>query len=186
MKDANNEIEMKDDNEPKKETPKKNNVPKKTKVKKKLTKDTIVKVISNITGKLIYVSPNGMISFEIGDYGDYEYVELGTLLAIRNANRRFFEENWIIVDDGDDYTASEVYSFLRVDDYYKNVFSPENIDKLFNLEPNEIEKIISNYSNSLKQTIYIVAKEKYKNGELQYVPKIKAIEKAVELKLDEE
>lgn len=157
----------------------------KPKKKVNLSRDETIKVISNVDGVLFYRSPNGMVSFEIDEYGGYDYVELSTLVSMRNGNRRFFSENWIIVDDGDDYTAQDVYEFLRVDQYYKNVFSPEKIDKLFSFTPGRIQKIVSGYSPSLKQTIFNIAKKKHQNGKLDSVTKIKAIEAATGMLLDE-
>lgn len=166
----------------------KTNTRKKTnaKVKKSFPKDMTIKIISNSDGVLVYSSPNGMVSFEIDEYGGYDYVELSTLLAMRNANRRFFEENWIVIGDTDEYKAEDIYDFLKISHYYNNVFTPDNIDKLFNLEPQRIEEIVSNYPISLKRTIYRIAKDKYKNNELQLIATIRAIENAVGLKFDEE
>lgn len=165
---------------------KKTTANKKTLKKKNYSKDMIVKIISNFDGKVGYTSPNKMVSFEIDDYGGYEYVELSTLMAMRNGNRRYFEENWILIDDGDDYTAEEIYKFLRVEQYYKTVFKPDNIDKLFSLEAKRIEEIVSNYSNTFKQTIFRLAKKRYKEGKLDSVAKVKAIEKATGYVIDED
>ena len=51
-------------------------------------------------------------------YNSVEYVELAELVAMRNSARRFYEDNWIVLEDTDEYTAIQLYEFLKVSKYY--------------------------------------------------------------------
>lgn len=145
--------------------------------------DTIVPVTSNIKGNLIYVSKK-MAGYAINwdDFGATEYIELSELVSMRNSDRRFFEDNWIICEDTDEYSAMQIYDFLKVGKYYKNVFTPENIDTIFEKEPSQIIRTISTLSKGMKETIAVRAKEKIDAKELDSNSKIEALETALNMK----
>lgn len=123
--------------------------------------DTIVPVVCNTAGGAYYASKKIMgYTVEWEDLGSIEYIELGELVSLRNTDRRFFEDNWIILEDTDDYTAMQLYDFLKVSKYYKNVFTPENIDEIFTYSKDKIVKTISTLSRGMKETIAVRAKQK--------------------------
>lgn len=150
--------------------------------KKNIPLDLEVPVTSNYTGNLIFLSKksNGY-SVEWDEYGMTEFIEIGELLSMRNTDRRFFEDNWIIIGDTDDYTAEEIYSFLKVDKYYKNVYSPEDIDSFFNLSPNDMIKKISTLSKGMKDCIAVKAQEMINQGELDSNKKIETLAEALKV-----
>lgn len=139
---------------------------KSTKVVKKPTAhriplDTMVTVICNTIGGATYISKkaSGYI-VEWEDFGSEEYMELGELVAMRNTDRRFFEDNWITLEDTDEYDAMQLYEFLKVAKYYKNVFTSRNIDELFSYSKDKIIKTVSTLSRGMKETIAVRAKQK--------------------------
>ena len=123
--------------------------------------DTIVPVICNTVGGAFYSSKKIMgYTVEWEDIGSVEYMELGELSSMKNTDKRFFEDNWIVFDDTEEYTASELYDFLKVSKYYKNVLTPDNIDEIFTYPKDEITKTISTLSRGMKETIAVRAKQK--------------------------
>ena len=123
--------------------------------------DTIVPVICNTVGGAIYTSKKIMgYQIEWDDIGSVEYMELGELASMRNTDRRFFEYNWIVLEDTEEYTAMQLYDFLKVSKYYKNVFTPENIDEIFAYPKDKIIKTIPTLSKGLKETIAARARQK--------------------------
>ena len=123
--------------------------------------DTIVPVICNTVGGAFYSSKKIMgYTVEWEDIGSVEYMELGELSSMKNTDKRFFEDNWIVFDDTEEYTASELYDFLKVSKYYKNVLTPDNIDEIFTYPKDEIVKTISTLSRGMKETIGVRAKQK--------------------------
>lgn len=129
--------------------------------------DTIVPVICNTPGGAFYSSKKIMgYTVEWDDIGSVEYMELGELSSMKNTDKRFFEDNWIVLDDTDEYTAAELYDFLKVSKYYKNVFTPENIDEIFSYPKDKIAKTIAVLSRGMKETIAVKAKQKLDDNTL--------------------
>lgn len=151
----------------------------------KIPLDTIVPVTSNVHGKLIYISKklNGYL-LEWDDYGSVEYMELSELVSLRNSDRRFFEDNWIVLGDTENYSAFHFYDFLKVTKYYKNVFTPDTIDGLFEKSPEDIIKYVSPLSNGMKDTIAARAKLKIDSKMIDSKSVIKALEKSLNVQLD--
>lgn len=129
--------------------------------------DTLVPVISNTTMKLIYVSKKTMgYTVEWEEMGAIEYIELGELATMKNTDKRFFEDNWIVLGETEDYTPMQFYDFLKVSKFYKNVFTPENIDEIFTYSKDKIVKTLSTLSRGMKDTIAVRAKQKLDNDTL--------------------
>ena len=123
--------------------------------------DTIVPVICNTVGGAFYSSKKIMgYTVEWEELGSVEYMELGELSSMKNTDKRFFEDNWIVLDDTDEYTATELYDFLKVSKYYKNILTPENIDEVFTYSKDKLVKTITTLSRGLKETVAVRAKQK--------------------------
>lgn len=123
--------------------------------------DTIVPVVCNTVGGAFYSSKKIMgYTVEWEDMGSIEYMELGELASMKNTDKRFFEDNWIILSDTDEYTALQLYDFLKVSKFYKNVFTPENIDEVFTYGKDKLIKTLSTLSRGMKETIAVRAKQK--------------------------
>ena len=149
----------------------------------KIPLDTVVPVICNVVGGAVYESQRFKgYPIHWDSYGSVEYIELSELVSMRNTSRRFFEDNWIVLGDTEDYTAEQLYDFLKVSNLYKNIYTPENINDIFKLEPNDIIKKVSNLSKGMKSTIATKAKEMIDAKELDSNKKIEALETALNVK----
>ena len=149
----------------------------------KIPLDTVVPVTCNVVGGASYVSAktNGY-TINWDAYGAVEYVELSELVGMRNTARRFYEDNWIVLEDTDEYSAIQLYDFLKVTKYYEKVFTPENIDSIFDMESAEIIRTVSSLSKGMKDTIAARAKIKYDAKELDSNKKIETLETALNVK----
>lgn len=128
---------------------------------KRIPLDTIIPVVCTNAGGLIYVSKKTMgYTVEWEDIGSVEYMELGELASMKNTDRRFFSDNWIVIEDSEDYTAMEIYDFLKISNYYPTAFTPEKIDEVFTYSKDKIAKVCSGLSKGLKETIAVRAKQK--------------------------
>ena len=149
----------------------------------KIPLDTVVPVVCNVTGGAIYKSAKTIgYTIDWDDYGSVEYVELSELVSMRNTARRFFEDNWIVLEDTENFTAVQLYDFLRVTKYYENAFTPETIDTIFDMNDKEIIRVVSELSKGMKDTIATRAKEKIDAKELDSNKKIEALETALNVK----
>lgn len=150
-----------------KPTENKSNVAKRIQASVRIPLDTIVPVICNSVGGLIYISKKTMgYTIEWDGLGSVEYIELGELSSMRNTDRRFFEDNWIVLDNTDEYTSAQLYDFLKVSKFYENVFTPDTIDEIFTYSKNEIVKTITGLSRGMKETIAARAKYRLDNDNL--------------------
>ena len=149
----------------------------------KIPLDTVVPVVCNVTGGAIYKSANTIgYTIDWDAYGSVEYVELSELVSIRNTARRFFEDNWIVLEDTEKFTSVQLYDFLWVTKYYENAFTPETIDTIFDMNDKEIIRVVSELSKGMKDTIATRAKEKIDAKELDSNKKIEALETALNVK----
>jgi hypothetical protein len=150
---------------------------------KKIPLDTVVPVICNTVGGATYKSKK-MAGYmvEWDEYGSEEFMELSELVAMRNTDRRFFTDNWIILEDTEDYSALELYDFLKVTKFYERILTPADIDSLFDMDKDAIIKVISGMSKGMKSTIASKVQQKIVSGELDSTSKIDAFEDALNVK----
>lgn len=151
--------------------------------------DVEVPCLSNVTGGLSYISTrNGGMNAEWSDFGDLQYLDVRELLLMRNTQKRFFNDNWISLKDTDDgeYTADDIYKFLRVDDKYGDFYDADNVESFFNLTEKQMVDKVSKMSRGMKDLISVMAIDKIENDEIDSVKKRKAIINALGLKLGED
>ncbi|MBQ0036421.1 MAG: hypothetical protein KBT35_05845 [Firmicutes bacterium] len=129
--------------------------------------DTIVPVVCNTVGGAIYISKK-IVGYQVewDDIGSIEYMELGELASMRNTDRRFFEDNWVVLEDTDEYTSSQLYDFLKVAKYYENALTPEMIDDLLAEDKQTVTRKCSSLSNGMKKAVAVRAKQKLDAGTL--------------------
>lgn len=134
---------------------------------KRIPLDTLVPVICNVPGGLIYVSKKIMgYSVKWEDIGSVEYMELSELSTMKNTDKRFFTDNWVVFDDTDEYTAEQLYDFLKMSKYYKNVLTADMIDELFTWNKDKIAKKIAVLSHGMKETVAVRARQRLDEGTL--------------------
>lgn len=144
--------------------------------------NTIIPVRSGVHGILTYSSKKtfGYI-VDWDDYGSVEFLEYGELLSMRNTQRSFFENNWVFIEDTDEYSAEDIYKSLVVEKYYSSVVTGEDLEELFLMSPEDIKKTVSTLSSGVKQNIASVAKSKIESGEFDSINRIKALEESIGL-----
>lgn len=156
--------------------------------KAKIPKDYDIPVKSNVQGKLTYTSKKTGYTEEWDEIGMVVFLEYDELVSMRNAHKKFYEDNWILIEDTDDYTAEEIYYALNVDKYYKNIAIFETLDDVFSLSVSDIEKIVPTLSVGYKRNIASRAMQLIVDNDVRMdsTAKIKALEKALGINLREE
>lgn len=148
--------------------------------KRDIQNDTPVICKNGTRGNLIYKSSRNLgYEVEWNEFGEEQEISFGELLAMRGSQRRFFEENWILIED------PEVIKKLGVERYYKNVPSAENFDEIFSLAPEKLREKVSEMSDGMKDSVRIRAKELIKEGVIDSRSTIKAISEAVGKDIEE-
>ena len=151
--------------------------------------DVEVPCVCNVKGGLIYTSTrNGGMNAEWSEFGELQYLDIRELLLMRNSQKRFFNDNWISLKDTDDgeYTADEIYKFLRVDDKYGDFYDADNIESFFDLNEEQMADKVSKMSRGMKDLVSVMALDKIENDEIDSVKKRRAIIKVLGLEISED
>ena len=152
----------------------------------KIESDYLIPVRSNVGGTLYYRSKRTGYEEIWDETGVVINMEYGELLAMRNGQKKFFENNWIVIEDTDDYTANEIYKALNVDKYYTSNGLYDSIDDIFDFSADKISKIVPTLSKAIKDTIitktYTMLAEE--DSRLDSNAKRKALEKALGISFD--
>lgn len=151
--------------------------------------DVEVPCLCNVKGGLIYTSTRaGGMNAEWSDFGDLQYLDVRELLLMRNNQKRFFNDNWISLKDTDDgeYTANDIYKFLRVDDKYGDFYDADNIESFFDLNEKQMADKVSKMSRGMKDLVAVMALDKIENDEIDSVKKRRAIIKVLGLDVSED
>jgi hypothetical protein len=153
---------------------------KKEKLKRRRERDPhdLISVRNNTQGQLIYISKKTMGYTIIWDeYNSEEYIEYGELMSMRNTAQRFFQDNWIMIDDID------VLEDLAVMKYYEATLGIDNLDNLFKRSPQELEAILIKLPKGMQVNIAQRAREMKDNDELYDTRIIKTLENTLDIDL---
>lgn len=139
-----------------------------------LSHDTVVEVMNNTSGRLVYVSPRSMITWVWEEYGSTDLMTIQELLTMRSSQSKFFTEQWVMVQD------QEVIDYLKLNRYFEKTLTPDELEDFFYLPIDEMEKILADSNAGQKALIAATAKMKYENGTFADVNKIKMMERKLD------
>lgn len=145
-----------------------------------ITNETMVECRNGTASNLIYKSTlNPGYTVEWEAFGDVQEMEYRELVSMRGNQRRFFEENWILIDD------PAIIKKLGVERYYKNSLTTDNFNDVFTMPADEIKKIVPTLPGGTKDAIASEAKKKIETGELDSRSAIKALEDSLSVELED-
>ena len=140
----------------------------------------IVYVQSCFHGNLFYKSKRNGSIVEWQTFAEEQPMSVDELMYMRNTQPTFFKEQWVrLVGEN----ADDVFAFLHLDRYCKNNLKFDDFDDVFEMNAEEIEATVKEFTASLKESFARRAKELYDAGELNNLKVIKAIERATKFKL---
>lgn len=150
---------------------------KKRRIRKNLDHNMYVTVRNGFHGTLVYKDRNTGEQYNWSYFGDEAELTLGTLLNARSSQRRFFEENWWLIDDPD------IIEYLGVGKYYKNALTYDEFEDLFSLSIDEIREKIEGLSEGQKRGVVFMAREQIESGELSDLNIVKMLEEVLNTEL---
>lgn len=153
--------------------------PKKQKVRVALDPNLVVTVKNGFPGMLVYISRKTGEKFVWQEFGDEQDMELSELKNARNSSKKFYMNNWFLIDD------PAVLDYLGVADYYKYATKNAGFEKLFDKTPAEIKRDVATLSDGQKRSVGYRARQMIKDGELDSVKKISALEESLGITLIE-
>ena len=128
-------------------------------------------------GGLTYISTKTRMTYRWNDYGSIVDVEFGELRNMLASNPRFLHEPYMIVED------DEAAEALRLTEIYSKMAMIDNLQDSFKKPFNEIEKILRNLPQGMKDTVASKARQMIENGKLDSLRIIKLIEKELNVDL---
>lgn len=145
-----------------------------------ITNETMIECRNGTAGVLIYKSQlNPGYTVEWDSFGDVQELEYRELVSMRGNQRRFFEENWILIDN------PAVIKKLGVERYYKNSLTTDDFDDVFTMSAEKIKEIVPSLPGGTKDAIISEAKKKIETGELDSRSTIKALEETLSVELED-
>lgn len=161
--------------------------PEKTVVKKrkiKLEDNDLVRVRSNVFGQLFYKNSRTGDEYSWESHDDEQDLYVSDLREMKGTQRSFFSKNWIMIEglteyneENEDVTVEDVYNFLQVQQYYKDVLCPSDLPAVLRLPIDELEEKLPKMSEGVKLSLIILANTQISDGTLDSLNKIKALEK---------
>lgn len=152
--------------------PKAEAAPEKKITPKEIDPAQYVTVRNGFRGRLVYVSPRTGERFIWDRFGDEQEIELRELKSAKTSAKRFFTENWFLLDDW-------VIEYLGVSGFYRNALKIEEFDEIFDEDPDSIAVRVSGLSSSQKDMLAYLAREKIRSGEIDSLRTVAAFEKAL-------
>lgn len=154
-----------------------NNDENKPELKKQRDMNELIKVINITNTPLIYVSKNQVgYTLEWDGYLSENWIEYKELINMRNSQRSFFTEPWVICE-------WDVLKDLRVDSYYKNIIDLENLDVIFEQNPKDLEKTLKEVPDGIKKLIVDRAFELRREKKLDSLNVIETIQNTYDIDL---
>lgn len=151
----------------------------KPRVKKSLDPNMYVPVRNGFHGRLVFKDRVTGEEYEWSDFGDEIDLTLNTLQKARSGQRRFFADNWFLIDDPD------VIEFLNVGQYYRDALNFDEFDTIFDLPKDELIARVSTLSDGQRRGVGFAAKQKIEAGELYDLNIILALENELDIELIE-
>lgn len=148
-------------------------------VKVNLDPNMIVTVKNGFNGVLVYKSKKTGEEFVFEEFGTEQDFELSELKSAKNSYKAFFENNWFLFDD------PEVIEYLGVEQYYKHALTSDGFDDIFTSDPEDILKIIHEMSSGQKYSLAYRAKQFIRDGKIDSIKVIDALEKGLGVELIE-
>ena len=136
-----------------------------------------VTVRNGFQGRLVYKSKRTGETFVWEQFGDEQEMELGELKNAKNANKKYFLNNWFMFDD------PWIVDYLGLWKYYKFAVSINEFDSIFSMSPKEVEQVISKLSDGQKKSVAYRARQMIEDGEIDSNRVIAALEKGLGVEL---
>ena len=150
-------------------------------IPKEIDPNQFITVRNGFHGFLVYKSPRSGEVYMWNNFGDEQEIELRELRNAKSSSKGFFQNNWFMFDD----EFSWVIDYLGVRQYYKHFLSIDTFDDIFEKTPAQLKKAIEELSEGQKHSLAYRAGEKIRNGEIDSLKTITALEEALGIELIE-
>lgn len=151
----------------------------KKKAPRKFAQDDVILCKSVTFGELLLPGKKSQLLYTWADYGDATEVEFQDLQALRSTRSAYLNAPYFVIEDEE---LLEQWPELKT--LYAKVAALD-VDNLFNLPINQFKKRLREIPVGFKDSIKNIAGDKIRNGSLDSIAKINALDEILgtELKL---
>jgi hypothetical protein len=156
----------------------------------KLDDNVSLLVSSNVFGILTYVNHKTGDIYRWNNMGEVQSLYVSDIRAMKSNQRRFLEENWILIEGiadkdevYDDVNIEDVYEALQISHYYSETLCPKNLNDIFNWSAADIKLKVPKMTQTVKESLIVRANELIKQGILDSIAKVKALEEVLDCEL---
>lgn len=151
----------------------------KNKAPRKFAQDDVILCKSVTFGELLLPGKKSQLLYTWADYGDATEVEFQDLQALRSTRSAYLNAPYFVIEDEE---LLEQWPELKT--LYAKVAALD-VDNLFNLPINQFKKRLREIPVGFKDSIKNIAGDKIRNGSLDSIAKINALDEILgtELKL---
>ena len=150
-------------------------------IPKSIDDNQYVTVKNGCHGVLIYKSKRTGETFKWDEYCSEQEMQLRELKDAKNSSRKFFESNWFIFDDDNQW----VVDYLGMRRYYANAIGCGKFDDLFKLPLDEMTGQIKAMSKGQKDSVAHRAYQLIVDGEIDSRKCISTLEELLGVQLIE-
>lgn len=148
----------------------------------------LVRVKSNVFGKLIYVNKRNGEKTVWDGVGDVQIMTIGDLRMMRAEQNAFYRNQWILIlgpmdGSGEGITCADIYDALGIKQYYVNYIDPSDLSGIISWDDAEIEERVSMLSRAQRDNLIVALNTYIENGRLDSIRKIRTFEKALGVEL---
>lgn len=145
----------------------------------KFKDDDMIMVMNGCSGALTHRSPSTGRVWDFLEFGQSQKLPYSELLTIRNNNPKVFKEGWMII------LNPQIQDDFGLKDVYKNILTPDNVYKVFDLSNDELDVFIDNLPKGMKVTFIAKARELYNAKKIDSKSKIDFIENKFGISLED-
>ena len=148
----------------------------------------LVRVKSNVFGKLIYINKRNGEKTVWDGVGDVQIMTIGDLRMMRAEQNAFYRNQWILIlgpmdGSGEGITCADIYDALGIKQYYANYIDPSDLSGIISWDDAEIEERVSMLSRAQRDNLIVALNTYIENGRLDSIRKIRTFEKALGVEL---
>ena len=139
----------------------------------------LILCMSGVKGNMTFKSQLSGFTVKTTNFGQTVKIPYKDLVYVHNISPRAFHEGSIIV------LNEHLQEEFNLGDVYKNVITPNNIQKVLKLDSEDLSKFISDMPSGMKPALYDEARKMYRDGRLDSIRTVEAIEKEFGISLDD-
>lgn len=147
--------------------------------KHQLKDDDLILCMSGVNGEMDFVSQLSNFRVTTRNFGQTVKIPYKDLSYVHSIAPEAFEDGTIVVLNKD---VQEEFGLVEI---YKRVLTPKNIDKVIDMEPEELEEFINTMPKAMNSALYDEARKMYRQGKIDSRKTLQVFEDAFNISFDD-